>query len=93
MQQASKQYFKIAQCKSTGRRLANDEMVHPRPVLNATLHLFFTDPLYSFRWRKNANCSAYDELLVSDMKKTVGLVTDLLRMDGHAAFSAPLSSS
>lgn len=63
---------------------ANNETLHSGPVLDGPVQLLLTDAHYNVRRKKDAKHSAYEEVSVSDSKKTVELVRDLPRPGGHA---------
>lgn len=53
-------------------------------IWTAPVELFLTDWPYVFRRRKDKKHSAFEEIVVSDMKEKLERVTDVLHQGGHA---------
>lgn len=84
MEEASRLYFRISECKSTKLVSANDETLHPGCILDVIVLLLLANQLYNAHPKKDTKAPPYDKLSISIMKETVVLVTDLLRPRDHA---------
>lgn len=58
LEQATRRYFRISECKSTELALADDEMLHPKSVPSGTVQLLLTDLPSNIRPKKDAKHSS-----------------------------------